>query len=585
MVSNMLYGKKIAEAMKAMHDEAHSPEGTTRDIRSRRQDMVNEYQKRLDNEMKSPPPSKVMDNVLRLNSFYRLALSPMHYAQYLLQPFAMAHPLMGGRFGYGKAAAAHVESHMDVLNLAKKTGNFLNPDFTKLTSKVGDEVGALGQLRKMNVLESDHAGDYGDSKHFTNTVMSRIEKLTDYPARIARGVETNNRISTALASYRLAHADALQRGLSTAEAHDAGLKFAADVVRRAYGDYSAANSPRVLQPGQYGNGMGGTLSRAVTQFKKFTVIHSALAAGMMHESLRGTTPAERVAARKSLAFMYGHYALMAGAMGVPGATVAMALYNKLFGDDGDTPETTARKAIGDNDVADLLLHGAPALGGADVTDKLGVGELPMPIRFSTQGSARQVAGNALIAAAGPLASTSLNLAAGLGKIQQGDYMGGMHDALPPGIRGFIDGIGASTDGVQNRAGLTIQSSDDMTMLQALMKGIGAKTIEESRAEDQARSVQGETAAFSQQANDLKKSYAQAWKDGDKDAMGSAMDGWMDMQSKMRDAGFARVPHASEMTRAAIGDMKKQMGVLNGVPTTKKTRGFVQQLQEEEGQSE
>lgn len=578
LVSSMVHNKATSDAMKAMSDDVAN--GKDADNRARRQDMVNEFQARHIAEMNNPPPSKILNNLLQANSFWKLALSPAHYFQYAAQPFTMAMPDLAARYGWGKAAAAHLEAHGDVLNLAKRT-NFTDPDISKHVSKVGDEAGMLQALKKNGSLDSGHAGDYGDVNLYGNRVRAGFENVLDKVTGVARGLETGNRISSSLTAYRLSYEASLARGETTDTAHRLGTKYATDTLRHAYGDYSAANTPRVLMPGFYGNGVGGQVARAIAQFKKFTVIHSSLAAGMFHESFAGATPMDRAVARKSLAFLYGHYGILAGALGMPGAAVVGGIVNKLFGDDGDTTETTMRKWIGDNDVADLLLHGAPGAAGEDMTQRWGVGDLPNP--FPGIEDSKSL-GDALQAAAGPIFGTATNVLAGAGKIAQGDYLGGLTQVLPTGITNVAKAYRMATQGSVNSRGDVLGSPDDVGPLDVAAKFLGGSSTKDTTAQDQANSVRALDQQYQAQAKELIGKYTRAYNDDDSAALGSIRDQWMDMQDDQRQRGHKLTP-LSELMRSPYAQQKRGSQSLNGVGVNRGDRQEVEQVQAEEGEGQ
>jgi hypothetical protein len=71
-------------------------------------------------------------------------------------------------------------------------------------------------------------------------------------------------------------------------------------------------------------------------------------------------------------------------MGMPGyAAIAWAI-NALLSDEDDKYDLTyeLRKAIGDEDVANLILRGAPTLIGADISGKVGAGNMLSIMPFS-----------------------------------------------------------------------------------------------------------------------------------------------------------------------------------------------------------
>jgi hypothetical protein len=574
-VSGLLHGDRVQKAMAAMQTEVG--QGATPSERASRQDIANEFMKRQTAQMNTPAPSRVMDGLMMGNTVWRLLTSPAHYLQYVTQPFTMAAPPLIARHGnraYGEMTAAL----MDAARLRKK-GSIFGTDTTSHVGRVGDERAALAELQRQGLMDATHDGDYGNPKLFAGKVSGVFQKVTTVMTAAARGLEGYNRIGSALAAYRLTHAESTGRGLSKDAAHAAGIKAAADLIRQAYGDYSAANAPRAFMPGAT---RFGDATRVVTQFKKFNVIHTALAARMIHESFAGESPADRAVARKAFAYMAGHYALLAGGLGVPFASSLAKAINMVFGEEGDTDETTLRKMIGDEDTADLLLHGAPALLGADVTRKVGAGDIAEPLHWETGSTTKESMGNFLLAVGGPLIGTTApNILDGVGQMMNGDLYNGLATAMPKGIGDALKAYAMMEEGKTNRRGDVTTATEDIDALDVAMKGLGIPMVADTRAMEQARSVKNVTQLFSEQATDLKKQYQEAFASGDEKARAALFDEWAQMQKEMRDRGL-QPPKYSDLTRSPMAKAKREANTINGVQVTRKTRGMVQQMNEEQG---
>ena len=574
-VSGLLHGDRVQKAMAAMQGEVG--EGATPAARASRQEIANEFMKRQTAQMNTPAPSRVMDGLMMGNTVWRLLTSPAHYLQYVTQPMTMAAPPLIARHG-SRAYGEMMSGLMDAARL-RKEGSIFGTDTTKHVGRVGDERAALAELQRQGLMDASHDGDYGNPHLFAGKVSGGFQKVTTVMTAAARGLEGYNRIGSALAAYRLTHAESTGRGLSKDAAHAAGIKAAADLIRQAYGDYSAANAPRAFMPGAT---RFGDATRVVTQFKKFNVIHTALAARMIHESFAGATPAERAVARKAFGFMAAHYGVLAGGLGVPFASSLAKAINMVFGEDGDTEEVTLRKMIGDEDTADLLLHGAPALLGADVTRKVGAGDIAEPLHWESGNTTKESMGNFLLAAGGPLIGTTVpNILDGMGQMMNGDLYNGLATAMPKGIGDALKAYAMMQEGKTNRRGDVLTAADDIDALDVAMKGLGIPMVADTRAFEQAKSVKNATAQFSEQATELRDRYQEALTSGDDKDRAAVFEEWATMQKEMRDRGL-QPPRYSELTRSPMSKARREANTINGVQVTKKTRGMVQQMNEEMG---
>ncbi|MEM5400879.1 PLxRFG domain-containing protein [Paraburkholderia unamae] len=571
VVSNMLKARDVNKAMRAMSDEADSQ--TDPDLAKRQQDMVNEYMARQTAQMRTPEPSRIMDNLMNLNTAWRLMSSPAHYLQYIAQPFAMAMPNLAARFGYGTAGSKLVEAYQDAISRVSGKGYF-SPNVEGHVSKVGDENAMFAEMKRQGLLDAAHGGDYGNPRLFEGPVTSALTKVSGKTAMIARTLEGWNRIGTSLAAYRAHYEDAMSRDNqpSEADAHLAATKFAAQTLRTAYGDWSAANSPRALMSGAT---RFGDATRLMTQYKKFALIHTALVARGVHEAFAGDTPAERAVAQKSLGFMAAHYGVLGGALGIPFAGVLSSAINAVFGDKGDTDETTLRKMIGDDGLADVLLHGAPALVGINATEKLGVGGLAgqlVPIRDNLA--------DTLKAAAGPLVGgVGTQVYNGIGKMISGDYYGGLAAMAPKGIIDGVQGLASFGEPEQNTKG-DVLSKDDKGFFASLGQTLGIPTLAHTKAVEQNESIYNAKQDYDKEFTSLKQQFMQVRQDG-----GSTADlnqQWMDLSKEMRDRGFTPPP-LSQMYAQIGAQQRRQALAQNGVESNSKDYLAVRKMQQEEGQ--
>ena len=98
-----------------------------------------------------------------------------------------------------------------------------------------------------------------------------------------------------------------------------------------------------------------------------------------------------------------NHALLAGAVGVPASALLGAIY-AIAGDDDDPNdwEVDVRRAIGDKEMADLILHGLPSLININMSNKIGAGTMLDPLPFVEYEASRGGYEKAVTAAMGPL---------------------------------------------------------------------------------------------------------------------------------------------------------------------------------------
>lgn len=470
-VANMLHAAEIAQAIRGMVAEVRL--ARTAGARAARTAIVNEFLKRATAQMK-PSPQRIMDGPLMFNAAWRLLTSPAHYLQYIAQPAALAMPVIGGRHGYTAGWREMIAAAWDTMSLIKaaKGMDVMCPDASRHVSRVGDERGMLADLQRKGMLdaENDNHNDYNNPRALSDNDLTRYgaQAMSNVTA-VARGLETHNRIVSALAAYRLAYADAMNRGVDATGAHAAGVTFAHDVIHEAYAARAASHAPAML---------GAALAsdrpaHLLAPLRNFNIVHTAIVARMLRGMFSGAAKEEKIVAAKSLAYMAAHYEVLAGAMGMPGARLLGYAIQRVFAE-LDVPadqEAVFRRAIGDADLANIILHGTPAAVGTLRRHRMSAGDSRSPIaalNMDCDRSGTDDDGAYTLAAMGPcIGITVPNVIEGAGKILQGDYYGGLEKVVPSGIRDAMNAYSRATGGLHACGDMRTDAEDIFAMDQAL----------------------------------------------------------------------------------------------------------------------
>jgi hypothetical protein len=565
MVSEAVHGDAINKAQAAMSREVR--ETTDPKLAKERQDFANEFAARRIQQMKNEP-SRVMDNLLQFNSVWRLLSSPAHYLQYLSQPVTMALPILQGRYGYAHGWRELHSGLQDAIAIAKSS-SWVKPDLAKHVNKVGDEVGMLRALQARNILE--HGSDLEAGRpavYSDNAASAAFHTVTGKMSQIPRTLETHNRILSALAAYRLAFKDAERAGKSATDAHDAGVKFATDTIMSAYGDYSAANAPRALAS-------ANPLLRLATQYKKFHVLHGSMVVNLARESFKGATPEERAIAQKSLAFMAGHYGVLAGAAGVPGAMLVAGAIKNLFGDEHDkamSTESYIRQAVGDSTIGDFLTHGVPGVMGVNAERKIGAGDIfdplvkPLEIASSVAHGeipTRAQLGDAALAVAGPTGGTAINMLGGVGQMMKGDWYGGLAAMMPKGIQDGLKAYGLATDGFADKKGTQRIAPENLSTADIAAQAVGIQPKSVADAQRVAKDEQTDEAHYTSKFNEMATQFQRALKDGDAGTMADVQKQFAETATEMSQNGM-KPPAGSMLFRGLVSAEKQKHWTQRGV---------------------
>ena len=277
-----------------------------------------------------------------------------------------------------------------------------------------------------------------------NAVGDGVRNITHRLYQIARYVEAQNRVASAIAAYDVAKADPrrLKAMNMTAE------EYAISVIEDTHGVYSSLESPLVID----------ALPRVTTQFRKYQLMMAWMYADAAKKAFAGETSEIRWAGRRTLAAQLGQTAILAGAGAVPFAA-SIAGWVLAFAGDEDEPEDPERWLQSlfpeDPDMANLIARGVPAWLGLDMSIKLNESDMFMPynpdyVQFepTRSGVVNYVAQLGL----GPTATTLGNFGNAADFATRGDLFRTTEYLVPRGARSFMESFRYSEDGYTKRNG-------------------------------------------------------------------------------------------------------------------------------------
>lgn len=570
-IASMMHNNAIEEQMGLMREQARDPDQTP-ESRSARQELVNEFQKRQIKLMESGSTPEFVSAVLKTTGIWRLLTSPGYYMQYISQPHTMATPILAGRYGYFKAHREMLRGMQDAAAMAKSEKGTIVPNID--THKNAEEAKMLKALHDRGILGHGHEQDFAQEEMISNNAAQRMwQDVTNKLARIPRGIEAFNRTATALAAYRLSMRDAAELKMAPDQAHARAVERAADTIQNAYGNYSQYAAPRAMM---------GPVAKVITQFRKFQVIHMSLVARQLHNAFNGATPTERKIAKLQFAYMMGHYSLWAGAVGMPMAGGFAWLAQKMFGAEGEPEdaELFLRRHLPDGVDPDLILKGIPAYLGADLSYRAGAGDILSP--FKNLGDSplesRDHMNSAIVAMLGPAVGTAVNVADGLTQMAKGDYYKGLETALPTGIRDGLRAMRYANEGMSTRKGDVVMRPEDINSLDVALQAVGLNPTNLADRQFRQHMVSTYDHHFKVEADEMKQAYAKAYRENDNEAIASIRDDWQKMNDVMVKNGFKRYP-LQDLLRAPSAEGRRERGVLGGVTTSKRDKGFAEQLME------
>ena len=558
-IGALLHNGDVTKAMSAMRKEA-AARTPGRDERSR---LLNEFMARHAASM-DYREHPVQDKINRLTSLWMLVTSPAYYLSNALQTHMVSLPTMAGKHGYGRAAGVLNKAYGDLSPMLRGARASERMSFAAAPADVQGMLKELVDLGRIDIGLEQDLGKWavtGDGKlsNGWNTVDRKLRGLTNK-------VETINRVATAIAAYRLER--------SAGRSHADAVSYAAKTVQTTHGDYSGFGSPRVLSNGAV------PLAKVLFQFKKFQFIQASLIARLFTESFRGASLAEKFAARKSLAFILAHHAVMAGGLGLPAAQTIAYLVGAALGDDDEpnNPELALRQFVGDEDLANLLLKGVPAWAGVDLSGKIGMGQMVSALPFTAPDvTSRDGYKDVLLGLSGPFLGGLLpRFADGVGLIGKGDLYKGLEMLLPSGLANAMKGYRSATEGVTQRNGDVVMSPEDVGLAAAALQALGLPSTTLVQRQFSASAKFEYDQHFQARSSAVKQAYAKAYREGDAEALAEARQEWTDLQEVRERVGYTRQPLA-QLLKAPGEQAKREASTAGGVQFNRNNRGFVEAM--------
>jgi hypothetical protein len=481
----------IADTLKAMSKEAKG----NRMNSDKAREIMQQITARHAANLAPVEQNAFVDKVLSLTTGQYLITSPMFFLQQAIQNGVITVPVAAARHGYGRTFAALQKGYQTVGD-AWSGADISKPlDIDKLQGV--DRVLALF-LSDRNALDVGIDKDMGNwtsgvndpTSNVISTVMKKVGGVT-------RKLEAINRLSSGKMMFELesekatasnvdpeAYASYLEDFKEThpdltpfTEKQFAAANEALRIVMDTHGDYSMSSAPTWMR---------GSFGRILTQFKKFQIMQLSLYTQAINNAFfdKGVSAAEKEVARKTLLYMTGHAALFAGALGIPGAGAGEWLWeaiNKLMGREGPfTAESDLRKAIGNDQLANLLINGAPTLAGIDLSGSLGQGNLLSVAPYAEAPTDEDKYKDFVLRMLGPaIGGVGLDYAKGIGFMADGQYMKGLEKMLPKGVSNIVKSFRESSEGVSDKGGETTVSPDKISTGETIATALGVRTTDVS----------------------------------------------------------------------------------------------------------
>lgn len=527
--------------------------------RERKSEIFDELTKRYAGtmDMKQNP---FINGLTNLASKFFLASSPAYYMQNLTQPFMMSLPAMAGRHDYVKSSKELFKAYSELGPLFKDVKLFDEQfDFSKVPADVRAAINELVNQGKVDIGLATEINEY---KIAADNNLSQFANRLNKGMRLAvQKTEAINRLSTAMAAYRLEFAKTNDAAKAT--------QYAGDILSDTHGDYTAFNAPRVFNT-QWG--------KVALQFRKFQLIQIAFYYKLFRDAF--TKPDERAVAIKTLSYALGHTAVFAGMMGLPGYAAVSAILS-AFGDEDEPYDLTAemRKAIGP-EWADIIMRGAPTVVGMDLSGKIGAGTMLSIMPFSnadlsTNAGRAEALGTLMGGAALGMTSRVVD---GLGLILNGDYYKGIERTMPKGVSDALKAGRQGAEGMTRRNGDVILPDSEISTLDTVFTALGVPVAEQTVTYERQNRMRDVTKNFTERTTRIKNDYAKAVREKDTAAMAEARTAWTKLQQTRQRNGLTPQP-VSNLLKAPQEQKAREQRTVGGVAYREGQRKLAESIAE------
>jgi hypothetical protein len=510
------YAPEVDAHMKTLqkYERDHAYEGSEKTYP--RGQILKELQQRLYAQGEPERLTKtdtVIGRLLQMSQLDKLA-SPAFHIINSMEPWTTSMPVIGGKYGFGKALVAMHSAYADIgaptilgkglrdtVKAFRETDDLT--DYIKTlkervaSKRYGSEFGdVLDEMGHLGVISRDAGMETQRQSTPGSKILGRGLDRADIIARqMGTAVESINRFVTARAEYMLAR----QSGLD----HEAAKQAAIDRTVNTMGDYSQWNaSPIFKHP----------LGRLALQFKKFAQKTYYLLGKTALQAFRGDPEG-----MKAFAGLMATHGLLAGALGLPLEAIhvgmlAAQLTGITSNNYGDFEQwmrkkaTEAGQAMGvGTGFGEISMRGLPRYLGVDVSSRFSLADLVFPLGDPKSLKQDDLLAYAAKAFGGAPLSLLAEYPAGVKALLDGDFANASRVLVP--IKAYSDAMTAYQRASVGRQ--TVGGREKMspyTPGEAVTRSLGFAPAREAEAMEAYNAQYGDQQAFKKQRSTLMNNY-------------------------------------------------------------------------------
>ena len=584
LVASMAHGKELREAIADMRKQTlegvdakgNVLPGTTNDRRM----LSNEIQTHIGLQTLNIRSSFDLwqNRLMRVDAIKRLLTSPAFLMQQLSEPYFMMLPVMAGEHGYDVAFAHMMEASKDAFPVVIGQKMLEPINMNRITSRVKGDVDALKELNKRGRIDLGNLSEGIFDDTGKGTVAPALARGINTILQVAAKMEGINRVTSALTAYRLSYKENIKT-MGHEEAYAKAVEYADSWAWRTHGDYNATMGPRFMMQ----QNTPGLPVKLITQYRKFQLMQLSLFTRLLHNAFSNSGSLEKGVARRALGFLLAQHAVMTGVMGMPFYGLISTILDAVFGNK-DEPfgqdEHRLREAIGNPEVASLILHGVPGWLGVPLTNRLGAGGAATLLPFGNVDLSDRVGIEHTVAsAAGPVAADIIQLGDSIDLMRKGEYYKGLEQLMPSAIANSMKSYRQATEGVTNRNGDVLLRPDELTLLDKTFATLGFPTTHLQDRNMRQGILRDYQEFFKDRMDRVEHQYRKAAREGDSQTMGAMVKRWNEYNDAQRRQGLIPTP-IGNMLGAPAEQSKRELRTSGGIQWTPKNAEMVSRLNQE-----
>ena len=446
----------------------------------------------------------------------RLALNPAFWLTNAMAPLVVSVPYMRGRFKLNTVIEAYREAAIDAGKVVMPKGLKDATRFSLLDAITNAKGLKQGERDMLLELMDEGLIDENQIRELSNVAQGNIgvrDDIARYLGAIPHRVEALNRVSTALAAYRLELAKTKDQAAAT--------RYAIETTSETQVNYTTAGTPYILRKNGW---LGSPAAKIVTQFMRYQLGMVQLIGHNFREAWvsKSVDAKTREEARRKFFALLSMHTAMTGASGWFGISAASAILQgaiNAFKDDDDEIdlEQEVKKltdSIFGKELSVGVRKGLPAMVGLDLSSRLGMGDM-LSIRKENpfRGDAREA--KAQFVDMSPALS---NLFEWYGWARNGFPMKKIPIAM---ISSPVKAYEMATKGMVNTHGVVKKGAEDFDKVDIALQGLGFTPTEATDAYAAQNTVREKEKAVGTARESLLDEWNNAVADNDKEAVTEA----------------------------------------------------------------